>query len=186
MKELDGNHALYLMRRARTYGEKPAIIDGDRTLSYTDLERRSSQFGRLLQSLGGARGERVAVFTSNRAEFFETLLGIWRAGMIGILINHRLTADEIQYQLEDTGAIAIVCSPDLRGTVDGANASAIPVVAYDESYEARLASFDGSELAVAVEPEHPIVIAYTSGTTGKPKGAIQTHRNMGYSIRVAD
>lgn len=185
MKELDGNHANYLARAARSYGERTALIDGDRSLSYAELDRRSNQFGRLMQSLGAKHGDRIAVFSSNRLEFFEATFGIWKAGMIVVLINQRLTAAEVTYQLGDAAAAAIVCSPDLLDFAQEANSLGSPMVAFDANYETKLAAQSSELLAATVPPDHPIVLAYTSGTTGKSKGAIQTHSNWDWQLAAA-
>ncbi|MGM7668037.1 class I adenylate-forming enzyme family protein [Microbacterium sp. A93] len=173
------------MRRAATYGDRVALVDGDRSLTYSQLDRRSSQFGRLLQSQGAKAGDRVAVFVSNRLEFFEVVIGAWRAGMITVLVNHRLTAKELKYQMADTAAAAIVHSPDLAQFAQQANTSGVPMVTFDAHYESVLAEQPDAPLAVEVDADHPIVLAYTSGTTGKPKGAMQTHSNWHWQLAAA-
>jgi long-chain acyl-CoA synthetase len=183
---MENNFASYLARRARAYGDKIALIDYEgRSLTYSEFDARSSQFGRMLQAAGASKGDRVAVFMSNEIEFFEVTFGIWKAGMIAILINHRLTPEEVAYQIKDTAAAAIVVTPDLADIAESSNASLAPMILIDESYQDRLAGFDDSPFEVATNPDDPIVLAYTSGTTGSPKGAQQTHANWMWQLSAA-
>jgi long-chain acyl-CoA synthetase len=85
-----------------------AVIDGDRTLTYRELDERSSRFARVLSTLGLQRGDRVAVLLGNRLEYCELAAGIAKAGLCMVPVNPRLTSPEITYILRHSQTQALV------------------------------------------------------------------------------
>jgi acyl-CoA synthetase (AMP-forming)/AMP-acid ligase II len=122
---------------------------------------------------GGVRaGDRVALLLHNRIEFVESLLACHRLAAVAVPINFRLAADEVEYILADSGAAALICDSPPPGAAD------VPILLEVGSvYDAAVASAPPRQAAPVVEDD-PALICYTSGTTGRPKGAVLTHRNL--------
>ncbi len=134
----------------------------------------------LCDEFGLSPGDRVAMFMSNRPEYLEALFAIWHAGLVAVPVNARLHRDELAYILEDSGTMVVVTDDDhaadveaLVGTVSSLQAL---VAAPGERWE-RLASSPPAPL-VDRRPADAAWLFYTSGTTGRPKGATLTHHNL--------
>lgn len=155
-----------------------------RETSYSELDRLSNQVANKLLAIGLPANSRVAVMARNSDDFFPILFGVAKAGMALVTINSRLTAPEVSYILNDSGACALfteVAFEELAAAcceeVDGLDHV---IVSQDASGgESGLSSWlsDGSADApgVDVTPEHTAIQMYTSGTTGAPKGVEITH-----------
>ncbi|HEU4353437.1 MAG TPA: long-chain fatty acid--CoA ligase [Burkholderiales bacterium] len=161
------NLAQLLLRSARWLPERPALAIGATPVrSYREMAARVSKLSSGLSArLGLKRGDRVALAMKNCPEFYEVLFACWHAGMTAVPMNAKLHAKEFAYILEDSGAKVCFVSPDLAAAVPGG-------IAPDEDLLAEEA------VPAEVRPEDPAWLFYTSGTTGVPKGAMLTHRNM--------
>src|SRR5260221_1989319 len=163
------NLAHLLLRTARWLPERPALAVGKRAvLSYGTLAARVSQ---LAFSLGSkfnlSPGDRVALAMKNCPEYYEVLFACWHAGLVAVPMNAKLHAKEFAYILENSGAKACFVTPDLE--------SAIPTgTAIREIGKLRGEPMPPAE----VKPDDAAWLFYTSGTTGVPKGAVLTHRNL--------
>jgi len=156
-----------LLRSARWLPERPALAVGAAPVrSYREMAQRVSRIASgFRKKLNLQPGDRVALAMKNRPEFYELLFACWHAGMTAVPMNAKLHAKEFAYILENSGAKVCFVSPDL--------AAAIPSgIATDENL-----SMDEAAPA-EVKPDDPAWLFYTSGTTGVPKGAMLTHRNM--------
>jgi long-chain acyl-CoA synthetase len=174
------NIALWLERAGRADPQRPAVGRGRRVvLSYGELALRAARLaGALRGGLGLARGNRVAIIAKNCPEYVEALYGIWWAGLAAVPVNAKLHGTEFAYILEHSGARVCFATPDLE---DEIAAHAPPtlerlVVIGGPCYEALLS-------AEAVNPAERAAddlawLFYTSGTTGRPKGAMLTHSNI--------
>jgi fatty-acyl-CoA synthase len=170
----------WLTRRLVKSGPKPAIIAGDRTLTYAELEDAAARIGAAFASAEVGPGDRVAYLGENSPEFVEVLFAAGRIGAVMVPLNTRLAPGELAYQLDDAGVSILVYDDPLAG-------AALPAAAAAESH---VATWDLDELAsraqaagrfdedVPVTSDDLAVILYTSGTTGRPKGAILTHGNL--------
>lgn len=148
--------------RARSAPEAVAIVEHPRSITFGELDDRQRRLAGLFRASKIAVGDRIAVLSKNRAEFLEVTTGALRCGVIPVPVNPLLTAPEIAYLIEDSGARWLFCDrmgethPDLERTITFGDA-------YERSLEeakpARLADFARGR------PMH-----YTSGTTGSPKG----------------
>ena len=168
--------------------EKPALIAGDRTITYRDLELRARRAAAGFNELGVGRGDRLALLLGNVPEFVEALHGAWRLGAVVAPLNVMLTPDEVGFILEDADAKLVVAQPEhadavlaVRARVDGLEHVVVtgrgPVPDGAERFEDVLATAlgpPGSERA----PDDLALLAYTAGTTGRPKGAMLTHGNL--------
>jgi fatty-acyl-CoA synthase len=168
-----------LTRAARLYGDQPAVVDGERSLTFAELDDRANRVGNALLASGLAKGDRVAVLTENRMEWFDSAYGLFKSGLVGLSLNPRLAPAEISYLLEDSGASLVIVSEQCRELLDASDLGpAVRVVELGDEYEQLLAGASAQRPAVDVEPADVARIQYSSGTTGKPKGVIHTHGNF--------
>ena len=176
------NPAVWVARHGRLRPNDPALADGERVhASWATFAARTAAAGTgLRDDFGFSPGDRVAVVMRNRPEYLEALFAIWHAGLVAVPVNARLHRDEIAYILEDSGTAAVVADPDhaddvepLVGTVASLQTA---VVAPGERWE-RITASSPAPL-VDRHPNDPAWLFYTSGTTGRPKGATLTNRNL--------
>ncbi|MDQ3958170.1 MAG: long-chain fatty acid--CoA ligase [Actinomycetota bacterium] len=169
------NVADLLRRSAESFGEKRALVTGSgASLSFADLDARADAAAGGLQALGAGAGERVALAMHNVPEFVWSYFGILRAGAIAVPLNPSLTEIEIGRVLEDSGARVVLGAPPVAAVAARAGEPlGIEVVSVRDWAPNRPAG--GS---VDRSPDDVAVLAYTSGTTGDPKGAMLTHGNL--------
>jgi long-chain acyl-CoA synthetase len=156
-----------LLRSARWLPDRPALAVGRHVvLSYRDLASRVSKLSAGFKNrLNLKTGDRVALAMKNCPEYYEIMFACWHAGLTAVPMNAKLHPKEFAYILENSGAKACFVTPDLQ--------SAVP------SGMAPAEALSDEEAAPAdVRPEDPAWLFYTSGTTGVPKGAALTHRNL--------
>jgi long-chain acyl-CoA synthetase len=158
-----------LLRSARWLPERPALALGKRTVrSYGEMGSRVAQLASgFAKKLSLKPGDRVALAMKNCPEYYEILFACWHAGLTAVPMNAKLHAKEFAYILEDSGAKACFITPDLAASVP----SGIPVDRLQELFAEETPP-------VQTQPEDVAWLFYTSGTTGVPKGAMLTHRNM--------
>ena len=167
-------------RRARKTPHRTALIHGDTTLSYAGLHTRVTRLAHALRARGIRRGDRVAYLGPNHPSYLETLFAAGVLGAVFVPLNTRLAGPEIAYQLSDSGARALVYGPSHAGLVAGLPGST-DVRTYVEvgpEYEQLLAEAPTEPIDEPVIPDDTCIIMYTSGTTGRPKGAMLTHGNL--------
>ncbi|MFF6876074.1 long-chain fatty acid--CoA ligase [Streptomyces sp. NPDC012474] len=167
-------------RRARKTPHRTALIHGDTTRSYAGLYDRTTRLAHALRDRGVRRGDRVAYLGPNHPAYLETMFAAGTLGAVFVPLNIRLAGPEIAYQLADSGAKALVYGPSHTGLVAGLPGST-DVRTYVEvgaEYEEALASASREPIDTPVTPDDTCIIMYTSGTTGRPKGAMLTHGNL--------
>ena len=178
----------HLLRRAagRT-PDKVAIADDRGSITFGEAETASNRLARWLAANGVRRGDRVALILPNGIAFVVAELAILRLGAVKVPLNIRFAPPEVMYALADCGPTALIATADYAGRVQ-AERSRLPslaaVVAVDGAapgcagYADIVASGDATPLpAVAYGDDDPILIRYTGGTTGRPKGVVHTHRS---------
>jgi long-chain acyl-CoA synthetase len=176
------NIAALFRRSGRAHGERPALARGGEVLSTHRqlVARGAAAAGQLRGRLGLAPGDRVALIQTNRPDYVELLLAGWWAGLTMVPVNAKLHPSEFAYILDHSGARICFVSPDLAEAV-------APLAASIESLERLVvvgerehrALFDGDPVDLAeVAADDVAWLFYTSGTTGQPKGAMLTHRNL--------
>ena len=176
------NIAALLAKAALSYPDRPAITWGTETWSdYAGFHRAAGSIGGALKwNYGLEAGDRVAITMSNRPEFLETLFGIWYAGLVAVPINTKLHPSEFAYVFENSGARVCFTAPDLAPSIENLRADTpvleAVIAAGSDDYKQLCA---GAALAYESRaPEDPAWLFYTSGTTGRPKGATLSHRNL--------
>jgi fatty-acyl-CoA synthase len=155
----------------------PAIVFGDATISYAELETAVGCEAGRLAALGVERGDRVALCALNRVEFLTVLFACARIGAVLVPLNHRLSVGELTFQLDDAAPRVALAGDGFVEHV-GRAAPALPVVDLDReraTEEAGLVSTGGSA-------SDPVLMMYTSGTTGRPKGAVHTGSSLLYTV----
>jgi long-chain acyl-CoA synthetase len=177
------NLGTILQATASEKPDKTAIILDDRRLSYAELDRAARGVATSLKARGVEPGDKVAVLIPNVPEFTIAYFGILYAGAAVVPINVLAAAPEVTYFLEDSSAKLLIVHPLFEAPGrKGADACKVPVVvAGGDGGEGSLEEMAAVEPVEALHPTAPddtAVILYTSGTTGKPKGAELTHSNL--------
>jgi acyl-CoA synthetase (AMP-forming)/AMP-acid ligase II len=176
-----------LSLNAHAFADKVAARDLTRAMTFAQWNARACRLANALIGLGLAKGDRVAVLAYNCIEWLEIYAAAAKAGVIAVPINFRLVGPEIRYIAQNCEARAFIVQDELlpraeevRGELDIPAASWIALGgaarAGWRAYEDLLAAARDSEPAVPSAPGDPWTLMYTSGTTGKPKGAIRSHR----------
>ncbi|HMJ94480.1 MAG TPA: AMP-binding protein [Thermoleophilaceae bacterium] len=174
------NLASWLDRAGNTHPEQPAMAVGDVVVSsYRQLARRSAGLATGLRRRHGLNpGDSVAIVSANHPAYLEALFAIWWAGLVAVPVNSKLHAAEIGWILDHAGARAAFVSRDLEPTVGGLEPPAPrAVISFHSAEYERLTAEDPGEVA-ARDSDEVAWLFYTSGTTGRPKGAMLTHRNL--------
>lgn len=159
-----------------------ALVSGHTRLSYAQLEQQTARLASGIAALGVSQGDRVAMLISNRTEFLLTLLAALRLGAIAVPINIREGTPELEYILGHCGAKLLVHGPEVADRLPARTAlpALAHVVALDTPAFEAMTAADPIQ-AAEVDEEDTAVILYTSGTTGRPKGAMLTHFNIVHS-----
>jgi fatty-acyl-CoA synthase len=176
---------LFIERAARAFRDRTALVHGSRRYSYGEMGQRVRQLAAALRTAGVEPGDRVAVLAHNGPALLESHFGVPLAGGVLVAINTRLSAVEIEYVLCHSGARVLLLDAELAAAETVlASCPDIRVIVgiggdspHGPEYEAFLAATDlDLELSWARSEDDPISINYTSGTTGRPKGVVYTHR----------
>jgi long-chain acyl-CoA synthetase len=179
------NLAANLLRSAERFPDRPAVRLDDTVLSYTDLAVRSARAAALLVAMGVRPGDRVAVMLPNAPEFAIVYYGILRAGAVVVPMSPLLKEREVAYYLGDSQARLIFA---WHGCVEeaaaGSTRAGAVCVGVDGGLGDRLAALSPIEEIVERTGDNTAVILYTSGTTGRPKGAELTHANLSTNTEV--
>jgi len=173
----------FLERNSIALSEKTAVVHGERRYDYAELQRRCNRLASALTDRGLKKHERVAVLCPNSPALLEAHFGIPLARGVLVPMNTRASEEELAYILEDSGARFLFVDASLYPLVEDVEIEGLETVVVqdtgepDDPYEEFLAtgSPDPIESPIRSEDE-PISINYTSGTTGKSKGAVYTHR----------
>lgn len=180
------NIAEILHRASAAYANQPAVIQGQHSpISYLQLYKRVAAIAFYLRhQLNLATGERVAIAMDNRVEYIEVMFAAWHAGLVAVPINAKLHLSEFEFIIEDSQAAVCFTNNKLyRQFTDQAStlsSSATKIIDVTTNHYQQLTQGEQLDL----EPREDSDLAwlfYTSGTTGRPKGAMQSHKNL-YSL----
>jgi fatty-acyl-CoA synthase len=170
----------FLRRSAYVFPDKVAVVHGERRITYGEFEERVNRLASALVDAGIEPGERVAFLAPNIPALLEAHYGVPAAGAVLVAINTRLNRDEVAYILEHSDARMVFVDHELAHLVER---SELPTVRIDDTgapgdpYEDFLATGSPEHFEVPVQDEEQTIsINYTSGTTGRPKGVIYSHR----------
>jgi acyl-CoA synthetase (AMP-forming)/AMP-acid ligase II len=176
------NPAVWVERHGRLRPDAPALAEGGRV--HADWRAFAARTAAVATSLRDdlhlAPGDRVAIVMRNRPEYLEALFGAWHAGTVAVPVNARLHRDEIAYILEHSAASVVVTDTDHADDVEsllGAVATLRSVVIAPSDHWSSIIAAAPSPL-VERQATDPAWLFYTSGTTGRPKGATLTNRNL--------
>lgn len=187
-----------LARAARNAPSQVAFSYEGEEVTWAEEDERVTRLARALAERGIGYGDRVAVLMSNKIEVMESYLAVCRLGAIVVPINFRFAAEEVAYILKDSGAQIMLCDSELAMIAAGAQAqlrqfdgslmNCIVAGATGETgeclkegyeqYEDVIAASSSEAFAIEVPEDVPAFIMYTSGTTGRPKGAVLSHYNL--------
>ena len=190
---MDEGIGSWVTTRAFLSGDRIALVDGERRLTYSALDSSTNRLARALSALGVRRGDRVAGLLLNSTAFIETMLATAKLGAVFVPMNVRLAPAEITYLLADSGADVFVYSaplaPGARAAVAGEGVrvrSRLVVGGEPEDgelrYEHVLANGEARPVNADVDRSNVSCLMYTSGTTGRPKGAMLTHDNHLWNV----
>ncbi len=171
---------------AARFGDKTALITETRSLTFAQTEELSNRVANGLTAMGIAPGERVTLFGPNCWEWLVAYYGIMKIGAVVNPINVMLTPDEVRYIVEDAGSRAVIASPDKgEPLLDMKGGTLSDVILWGEDLPNGATSFNDflergkpGFAPVAVDGGDLGAICYTSGTTGRPKGAMQSQRSL--------
>jgi long-chain acyl-CoA synthetase len=174
------NLAALLFDVARRLPDRRAISDDRQSLNYGELAERVARAAGGLQAYGLVPGDRVLLSLENCGEFFELLFGCWAAGLCAVPANARLHPREVEYIAENSGARLLVATPALAEALAPLESS---VASLERVIATRSGVYDALFAAEPLYPEAGLPtdrawLFYTSGTTGRPKGAVLAHRNL--------
>ncbi len=180
------NLAETVTRSAERHPDRPALRLGDAELTYAELGDACSRLATMLRDRGMEQGDRVAIMLPNVPQFPIAYYGILRAGGVVVPMNVLLKQREIRFFLEDSGARLLLA---WHGFLDearaGAETASTEVVEVEpESFSKILTGLEPTPGIADTEEDDTAVILYTSGTTGKPKGAELTHHNLSLNAEI--
>jgi fatty-acyl-CoA synthase len=172
-------------RAARKAALRPAMTFQAHVITYGELADRVARLANVLRDSGVESGSRVAYLGMNHPAFLETLFATATLGAIFVPLNARLSPGEIDYMIADSGTAVLMYGGGSASTVDGLSAATRPrLIAVDGGsvdaldYAEVLAGATPARVDTPINVDDPCMIMYTSGTTGRPKGAVLTHHNI--------
>lgn len=182
------NKIAYMINRAGYYYSKRiAVVSGNSRLTFAEVNARSNQLARALIKTGVQKNDRVAILLPNCHQFIETDFALIKGGFVRLPINPRLSPSEYNYMLNDAEASTLIFGAQYSGDIDKIKGELTSVknfimvgskeTDFASSYEKILGAENTSDISVNVTDEAPYQILYTSGTTGKPKGAVTSFRS---------
>jgi fatty-acyl-CoA synthase len=160
-------------RSARRAPDAPALAFEQDRRTFGELEERSERLAAALGARGVEPGDHVAMLQYNGIEFVEAFLAIQKLGACAVPVNFRLSREEVDYVLADSGATLAIADPELAP-----RAGAVETIVVGPDYEQALAAAPEERGAHEVMGEDLAFLMYTSGTTGRPKGAMLSHQNL--------
>jgi fatty-acyl-CoA synthase len=180
------NIGRFLTKRAMLSPNKEALICDELRLNYKQVNERSNRFANMILKMGIRKGDRVGLLALNVPEYYDMFFGLGKIGVILVPINYRLAGPEMSYILNDCTARAFVFGEEYVEIVDSFRKD-LPTkdlicISKDPpswawSYEKLVADSSDEEPPLAGSDDDTLTILYTSGTTGRPKGAELTHAN---------
>ena len=187
LNELD-----FLKRALAVYGDKEAVVCGRHRFTYNQLGERARRYANAMRALGVEKGDRIGILSQNCHRMIEAYFGAPQIGAISMPMNFRLLADDFEYILNHGGARVLIVEKGLEHLIEPIikNLTTVEkfVIASDDQPPSNSRWLDYEDLLAQAKPEPPrpvdidenetSALLYTSGTTGRPKGVMMTHRNI--------
>ncbi|ERI10510.1 long-chain-fatty-acid--CoA ligase [Aneurinibacillus aneurinilyticus] len=181
----------FLKRAVYHYPQKTAVIDGERRLTYAEIETRVNRLANAFRSNGIVKGDRIAVLSPNRLEMYEAFYAAFLLGAVIVPLNTRLMPADYEYIINHSGAKMFLVDAELAQLIEPVKTNltnvkhyvSLQVEGFDNRngwliYDAMLESASPAPVYEDVDERDMATILYTSGTTGRPKGVVQTHRSL--------
>lgn len=176
-----------MARNARKFPDQEALIHGETRLTYTQLNARINRLAHALMDLGIKKGEKVSILAFNCNQFMETYFALAKMGGVAVPINFRLHPEEMTYIINQSDAKALITSEAFVDVANGIKKDLPQVKDYISisdkpvkgmlHFESWIDKYPDKEPLILVDEDDPLFIMYTAGTTGRPKGAVITHKN---------
>ena len=178
-----------LSRNARKYPDKLAFKEDNRSFTYSQYNFRVNKLTNALRELGIGHGDKVAFLLYNCIEIIDCYFALAKLGAVAVPVNFRFVEPEIAYVVNNSDSVALIFDSSFEKTIDAVK-DRMPLVKnfitvsgpgelpYPLNYDRLLDAGSGLEPLVIVSDNDPAHIMYTSGTTGKPKGAVLTHKSQ--------
>ncbi|MGD9038741.1 MAG: long-chain-fatty-acid--CoA ligase [Desulfobacteraceae bacterium] len=176
-----------LTKSARTFSDNLAVVHGSRRFTYAQFNARANRLANALSKLGVRQGDNVALLQYNTPEMLESMFGCFKAGCGAVPINWRLHPNEFAFIIDHSEAKAVILSPEFNESINGIrggikNAKHLVTLAGADGelldYESLTSAESDDFVDAEVQADDLAWLFYTSGTTGMPKGAMLTHRNL--------
>ncbi|WP_323136536.1 non-ribosomal peptide synthetase [Streptomyces anulatus] len=158
-----------------------ALIEGDLTLTYAELDLRANRLAHALIAAGAGPEQRIAVLLPRSANLVVALLAVLKAGAAYVPVDPEYPADRIGFMLEDAAPSLVIADARTRGVVPGA----LPVLDVDADRHAPATAPLDEDRTAPLRAGHPAYVIYTSGSTGRPKGVVVTHRSVAVYLEYA-
>ncbi|MAS40924.1 MAG: o-succinylbenzoate--CoA ligase [Porticoccaceae bacterium] len=182
---MDQGLGYWATKRAAISGDRLAIVDRHLRFTYREFNQRCNRLANALRDSGVRPGDRVCSLLQNGHVQLELIFAVAKLGAIFLPINFRLTVPEIEYIIQDSGARTLFFHDEFRHLAEGLQHGVhLDTVVYagrsnacdqEDEYEALLAAAADDEINASVGQDDVALLMYTSGTTGRPKGAMLTH-----------
>ena len=189
---MDQGLGYWTTKREMISGNRLAIVNRHRRFTYKEFNRRCNRLANALRDSGVRPGDRVSSLLQNGNEQLELIFAVAKLGAIFLPINFRLTVPEIEYIIQDSGARTFFYHAEFAHLTEGLQKVVhFDTVVYcgrsstcddDAEYEGLLAAASDEEINATVNPDDVALLMYTSGTTGRPKGAMLTHANHAWNV----
>jgi len=177
-----------IARNARKFPDREAVVYGNTHLTYREFNARINRLAHAHMDMGIKKGEKVAILLFNCNQYLEAYLALAKMGAIAVPLNFRLHPDELKYIIKNSDAVALILGEAFVGTVRGIQKDHPQIRQYISvtekpvegmlHFESLLQKYPDDEPLVLVDDDDPAFIMYTAGTTGRPKGAVITHKNQ--------
>ncbi len=174
-------------RNARLFTRKVGVVEGDRSFTYGALNSRINRLANALLNLGMVKGERIAFMGNNSHQFVEFYFAVAKAGLVSVPVNARFSAEEASYIITNSEATTLIYSDDVETVAKKIRESMPGIRQYIStgkletgvlSYEGLLEGASDEEPQIQINPDDMVMIMYTSGATGFPKGVVATQWNI--------
>ncbi|WP_194722649.1 acyl-CoA synthetase [Noviherbaspirillum malthae] len=186
------NQGRFITRNAQYWPDQPAIIFNENVTTFQELDERSSRLANALLALGAKKGDRIAVQAWNRPELIELECALYKAGLVKVALNARLSPAEVIDTISNAEPVIMLAGAAHAPSIAGLKSSLGPVSHFIAigaeqdgflDYEDLLSAADADSPDVEMAEEDLAVLHYTSGSTGKLKAAMQTVGNRMASLR---